>query len=67
MDVKEAYSLRSPFVHHGAEIDGGEVVTRFAHHGLQVFHRIAKNIHRFSRKVEFVEYVDRMKLSGASR
>ena len=24
MDVKEAYSLRSRFVHHGAEIDGGE-------------------------------------------
>ena len=66
-DVKEAYSLRSRFVHHGAEIDEGEVVTRFAHHGLQVFRRIAKNVNRFSRKVEFVEYIDRTKLSGASQ
>ena len=65
-DVKEAYSLRSQFVHHGAEIDEGEVVNRFAHHGLEVFRRIAKNVHRFSRKVEFVEHIDRMKLSGGS-
>ena len=36
-EVKAAYSLRSRFVHHGAEIEEGEVVTRFAHHGLQVF------------------------------
>ena len=64
-EIREAYSLRSRFVHHGAEIEQVEVVTRFAHHGLQVFCRIAKNIHRFSRKVEFVEYVDRMKLSGS--
>ena len=64
-EIREAYSLRSRFVHHGAEIEQVEVVTRFAHHGLQVFRRIAKNIHRFSRKVEFVEYVDRMKLSGS--
>ena len=66
-DVKEAYSLRSRFVHHGAEIDESEVVNRFAHHGLQVFRRIVKNVHRFSRKVEFVEHIDRMKLSGASQ
>ena len=66
-DVKEAYSLRSRFVHHGAEIDEGEVVNRFAHHGHQVFCRIARNVHRFSRKVEFVEHIDRMKLLGVSR
>ena len=66
-DVKEAYSLRSRFVHHGAEIDKGEVVNRFAHHGHQVFCRIAKIVHRFSRKVEFVEHIDRIKLSGVSR
>ena len=66
-DVKEAYSLRSRFVHHGAEIDEGEVVNRFAHHGHRVFCRMAKNVHRFSRKVEFVEHIDRLKLSGVSR
>ncbi len=66
-EVKAAYSLRSRFVHHGAEIEEGEVVTRFAHHGFQVIRRIAKNVHHFSRKVEFVEHIDRMKLSGASQ
>ena len=34
-DVKEAYALRSRFVHHGAEIDEGEVVNRFAHHAFR--------------------------------
>ena len=66
-EVKEAYSLRSRFVHHGAEIDEGEIVNRFAHHGLQTFSRIAKNIHHFKGKVEFVEHIDRMKLSGGSQ
>ena len=66
-DVKEAYSLRSRFVHHGAEIGEGEVVNRFAHHGYQVFCRIAKSVHRFSRRVEFIEHIDRLKLSGVSR
>ena len=66
-DVKAAYSLRSRFVHHGAEIDEGEVVNRFAHHGIEVFRRIIKSIHRFSRRVEFVAHIDRMKLSGGSQ
>ena len=65
-DVEEAYSLRSRFAHHGAEIDQGKAANRFAHHGHQVFCRIAKNVHRFSRKVEFVEHIDRIKLSGVS-
>lgn len=66
-DVKNAYSLRSRFVHHGAEIDDREVVNRFAYHGYQVLCRIAKNVHHFSCKVEFVEHIDRMKLSGVSQ
>ena len=53
-DVKEAYALRSRFVHHGAEIDEGEVVNRFAHHGLQVFRRIVKKALHFCHKVDFV-------------
>ena len=65
-DIREGYALRSRFVHHGAEIDEGEVVTRFAGHGLRAYHRIIKNVHRFNRKVDFVECVDRMKLSGES-
>ena len=54
-------------MHHGAQIDEGDVVNRFAEHGLQVFRRVAKSVHRFSRKVEFLDYIDRMKLSGGSQ
>ena len=66
-DIKEAYALRSRFVHHGAEIDEGEIVNRFAHHGLRVFPRIIKNARSFRGKVDFVEHIDQMKLSGRSR
>ncbi len=66
-DIKKAYALRSRFVHHGTEIDEGEVVNRFAHHGVQVFLRIVKNVRRFGHKVDFVEYIDHMKLSGPSQ
>ena len=63
-NVKEAYSLRSRFVHHGAEIEEREIVTRFARHGLGLFSRIAKNAARFRTKVELLDHIDRMKLSG---
>ena len=66
-DVKKAYSLRSRFVHHGVDIEDGEIVTKFARHGLRLFSRIAKDVARFSSKVEFLDHIDRMKLSGASQ
>ena len=43
-DVKKAYSLRSRFVHHGVEIEDGEIVTQFARHGLRIFSRIAQAV-----------------------
>ena len=66
-DVKKAYSLRSRFVHHGVDIEDGEIVTKFARHGLRLFSRIAKDVARFSSKVELLDHIDRMKLSGASQ
>ena len=66
-DVKKAYSLRSRFVHHGVEIGEGEIVTRFARHGLRLFTRITKNVASFSSKDEFLDHIDRIKLSGASQ
>ena len=65
-DVKEAYSLRSGFVHHGVEIGEREVVTRFARHGLRLFCRIVQNAASFRTKLELLDHIDRMKLSGAS-
>ena len=66
-DIKKAYSLRSRFVHHGGEIEDGEIVTQFARHGLLLFSRIAKDVARFSSKVELLDYIDRMRLSGVSQ
>ena len=66
-DVKKAYSLRSRFVHHGVEIEDGEIVTQFARHGLRLFCRIAQAVTRFSSKVELLDHIDRMKLSGTSQ
>ena len=66
-DVKKAYSLRSRFVHHGVEIGEGEIVTRFARHGLRLFTRITKNVASFNSKDEFLDHIDHMKLSGSSQ
>lgn len=65
-DVRRAYSLRSGFVHRGAEVRTAdrEAVARLARHGLRLFMRIAKNTSRYSTKVELIEDVDRLKLSG---
>ena len=66
-DVKKAYSLRSRFVHHGVEIGNGEIVTKFARHGLRLFSQIAKNVSRFSSKNELLDHIDRIKLSGGTQ
>lgn len=66
-DVRKAYSLRSRFVHHGAEIGESEIVSRFARHGLVLFSRITKNVSRYGSKQELLDHIDRMKLSGGSR
>ena len=65
-DVKEAYSLRSAFVHHGAEIGKDEVVTRFARHGRRLFSRIIQTAARFRTGRELLDHIERMKLSGTS-
>ncbi len=65
-DVKDAYSLRSAFVHHGADIGEREIVTRFARHGLRFFSRVIKTATRFGTKLELLDDIERTKLSGAS-
>ena len=66
-DVKEAYSLRSRFVHHGKEIEDSETVMRFARHGVRLLSRIAKNAGRFCTKRQLLAHIDRMKLAGGTR
>ena len=66
-DIRKAYSLRSRFLHHGVDITEGEIVAGFASHGLRFFSRLTKAVANFSSKREFLEHVDRVKLSGASQ
>ena len=66
-DVKDAYSARSRFLHHGEEIREREIVGRFARHGLRLFRRIAQNVASFNSKLNLLDHIDRMKLSGSSQ
>ena len=66
-DIKNAYSLRSRFLHHGVDIKEGEIVAGFARHGLRLFSRLTKAVGDFSSKLEFLDHIDRLKLSGASQ
>jgi hypothetical protein len=62
-DVRAAYDLRSRFMHHGLDVEDGEVVVRFAKHGLRLFLQLAKNAARFQTKAQFFEHVETVKLS----
>jgi Apea-like HEPN len=63
-EIRDAYSLRSDFVHHGIDIDNQELVGRFARHGVKLFLRVAKNLTKFNDKQEMLDHIDRMKLSA---
>ena len=65
-DVKDAYSLRSAFVHHGARIGERQTVTRFVRHALRFFGRVIKTAARFGTKRDLLDDIERTKLSGAS-
>jgi hypothetical protein len=62
--VREAYSLRSGFVHHGLDVLDREVVERFARHGIRLFLRLVRTVNRFGSKTELLDHLDRMKLLG---
>jgi hypothetical protein len=62
-DVRAAYDLRSRFMHHGFDVEDGDVVVRFARHGLRLFLQLAKNATRFQTSAQFFEYVEAVKLS----
>ena len=66
-EVKEGYSLRSQFVHHGAEIEEGEVVTRFAHHAFRSSAESPRMSTVSAARSSSLSHIDRMKLSVASQ
>jgi hypothetical protein len=62
--VREAYSLRSRYVHHGLRSDDREAISRFGRLGMQFFLKVAKNVGPFLTRLAFVEHIDTVKLSG---
>ena len=66
-DIKNAYSLRSRFVHQGAEIGEGAIVTQFARHGLHFFSRVARSVSHFGTKKKLLDHIDDEKFSGSAR
>lgn len=60
-DVKEAYGLRSAFVHHGATVSELEVVTRFGLHVWDFFMTLVRNAKRFATRDELFALVDTLK------
>jgi hypothetical protein len=60
--VRQAYDLRSGFVHHGRPVADVEVFERFAHHGWAFFNQLSANIH-FTTTADFMKALDRIKFS----
>jgi hypothetical protein len=63
-DIRRVYNIRSRFVHHGSDIDDGNLVKVFANHGFRFFQRALKLASKFEEKNAFVSHIDSIKLSG---
>lgn len=66
-NVKDTYGLRSSFIHHGKNIgiDELETLQTFMCNAWACLHVIlTKNANHFSTKMDFIEAVERLKLSG---
>jgi hypothetical protein len=66
-NVKDTYGLRSSFIHHGKSIgiDELETLLTFMRNAWVCLHVIlTKNANHFSTKIEFIDAVERFKLSG---
>jgi hypothetical protein len=66
-NVKDTYGLRSSFIHHGKSIGIGEleILQTFMRNAWLCLHVIlTKNANQFATKADFVEAVERLKLSG---
>jgi hypothetical protein len=61
--TKQAYALRSAFVHHGHEVADIETMTAFMKHAWNFFYHVLINKDRFSTKNEFLDAIEIAKLS----
>ena len=61
--LKDAYNLRSKFVHHGETIAEVETVRAFMLDAWRLFIALVKTSHRFKTKAQLIDYLEAMKLS----
>ena len=61
--TKQAYALRSAFVHHGHEVADIETMTAFMKHAWNFFYHVLINKDRFSTKNDFLDAIEVAKLS----
>jgi Apea-like HEPN len=62
--VRDAYAIRSRYVHHGARSDDLITMSEFSRLGLQFFLKAAKNSNRFASTAAFLDHLDALKMSG---
>jgi len=62
-DVRNAYDMRSKFMHHGSDVQEADPVLKFARHGLRLFVQLARKAKQFQTKNAFIEHVESVKLS----
>lgn len=61
--VKEIYSLRSKFIHHGQSIDNMERLEKFMAEASWFFVKISMDINAYITKEAFMEKLEEMKFS----
>lgn len=62
-DVREVYTIRSSFVHHGATIDDFDTLSRFMLHAWRAITAIISATVTISTKDEFIDQLDNRKLA----
>lgn len=62
-DVRNAYSIRSSFVHHGASIEDYEVLEKFMWHAWRAITAVITATKTVQTKDEFLDHLDLIKLS----
>jgi hypothetical protein len=61
--LKDAYGLRSKFIHHGETIAEIETVRAFMLDAWTLFTTLLKDIHRYGTKAQLIDRLDARRLS----
>jgi hypothetical protein len=62
--VRDAYAIRSRYVHHGLRSADRTTMSAFSRLGMQFFLRVAKSADRFPTTSQFIDDIDALNMSG---